>query len=79
MSEACYNKKEKEYGEDSGGARGRDTDMGASYIFICQIKFLCYYIFFFPSQCDSPLSLDTTGHDNASPCDKIPEQREHAC
>lgn len=25
---------------------GRDSDMGAGCIFICQIKFLCYYIFF---------------------------------
>lgn len=24
---------------------GRDSDMGPSCIFICQIKFLCYYIF----------------------------------
>lgn len=59
--------------------RGGGTQIWVLATFLFAKLNFCVITFFFPSQCDSPLSLDTTGHDNASPCDKTPEQREHAC
>lgn len=64
----------KEYGEDSEGVRGGTAIWVLAAFLFAKLNF-CVITFF--SQCDSPppLSLDTTGNDKASPCDKTLEQQ----